>query len=431
MDLTRTTRTMDVDGEEESEEEALPKVFLGQVPIMLRSMYCILSDSNDRELTDLGECPYDQGGYFVINGSEKVLIAQEKMTNNAVYVFAKKQPSKYSHVAELKSCLDASRPASSMHVRLLTRNSVKGVNGSPIHCTLPYIRQEVPVVVVFRALGFVADRDILEHIVYDFSDTQLMEMVRPSLEEAFVIQNRAVALDYIGKRGSTQGVLRDKRILYARQVLQKEMLPHVGVGEYCETKKVFPHSRMPSGGPFPPSPRHSNRLRLYSPPKPLRDRHTSWVTSCTNCLCPRWAHADPTTATTTPRSGWTWQARCSASSSDSSSASSPRTCKSTARSASTRARSSVRWRLSGTRRSPTVSSTRWRRETGGSRARRLGRCGRESHKCSTGSPLPRRSHTCGGSTRPSAERASWPSRASCTTPTGGWCVLRRRPRARQ
>ena len=261
MDLTRTTRTIDVDGEEDSEEEALPKVFLGQVPIMLRSMYCILSDSNDRELTDLGECPYDQGGYFVINGSEKVLIAQEKMTNNAVYVFAKKQPSKYSHVAELKSCLDASRPASSMHVRLLTRNSVKGVNGSPIHCTLPYIRQEVPVVVVFRALGFVADRDILEHIVYDFSDTQLMEMVRPSLEEAFVIQNRAVALDYIGKRGSTQGVLRDKRILYARQVLQKEMLPHVGVGEYCETKKV----------PFPPRP--SSRLRLSDPltltaPKP-------------------------------------------------------------------------------------------------------------------------------------------------------------------
>ena len=259
MDLTRTTRTVDVDGEEDSEEEALPKVFLGQVPIMLRSMYCILSDSNDRELTDLGECPYDQGGYFVINGSEKVLIAQEKMTNNAVYVFAKKQPSKYSHVAELKSCLDASRPASSMHVRLLTRNSVKGVNGSPIHCTLPYIRQEVPVVVVFRALGFVADRDILEHIVYDFSDTQLMEMVRPSLEEAFVIQNRAVALDYIGKRGSTQGVLRDKRILYARQVLQKEMLPHVGVGEYCETKKVFrrpasparPHARAPSATLLP------------------------------------------------------------------------------------------------------------------------------------------------------------------------------------
>ena len=239
MDIERVTKTTDVDGNEEEDVEELGKTYLGQVPIMLRSMYCILSDSNDRELTDLGECPYDQGGYFVINGSEKVLIAQEKMTNNAVYVFAKKQPSKYTHVAELKSSLDASRPASSMHVRLLQPNSVKGVGGSPIHCTLPYIRQEVPIVIVFRALGFVADRDILEHIVYDFSDASLMEMVRPSLEESFVIQNRANALDYIGKRGSTQGAVRDKRILYARQVLQKEMLPHVGIGEYCETKKAY------------------------------------------------------------------------------------------------------------------------------------------------------------------------------------------------
>merc|ERR1740117_712785 len=127
MDLVRTTKTVDIDtGEEQVDEEPLPKVFLGSVPIMLRSTYCILSDSNDRELTDLGECPFDQGGYFVINGSEKVLIAQEKMTNNAVYVFRKKQPSKYSHVAEIKSALDTSRPASAMHVRLLARNSVKG-----------------------------------------------------------------------------------------------------------------------------------------------------------------------------------------------------------------------------------------------------------------------------------------------------------------
>ncbi len=109
---------------------------------------------------------------------------------------------------------------------------------------------------VFRALGFVADKDILEHICYDFNDTAMMELLRPSLEEAFVIQNQQVlheivnhalflqvtsssysvsvccvsqrgcksvqfsvflipvqvALDYIGKRGSTVGVTREKRI---------------------------------------------------------------------------------------------------------------------------------------------------------------------------------------------------------------------------
>lgn len=58
-------------GEAVSSEEAT-KVFMGYVPIMLRSQFCVLSDKNDQELCELGECVYDQGGYFVINGSEKV-----------------------------------------------------------------------------------------------------------------------------------------------------------------------------------------------------------------------------------------------------------------------------------------------------------------------------------------------------------------------
>jgi DNA-directed RNA polymerase II subunit RPB2 len=86
-----------------------PKLFLAKVPIMLRSAFCSLGDSaaggggfGEAELTELGECPYDQGGYFVINGSEKVLIAQERMAHNHVYVFRKSQPSKYLYVAECR-----------------------------------------------------------------------------------------------------------------------------------------------------------------------------------------------------------------------------------------------------------------------------------------------------------------------------------------
>lgn len=68
----------------------------------------------------------------------------------------------------------------------------QGSSGQYIRATLPYIRTEIPIIIVFRALGFVADKDILEHICYDFSDTQMMELLRPSLEEAFVIQNQQV-----------------------------------------------------------------------------------------------------------------------------------------------------------------------------------------------------------------------------------------------
>lgn len=62
------------------------------------------------------------GGYFIINGSEKVLIAQEKMSYNHVYVFKKPPPSKYSYVAEIRSCTSSGyRPTSTMYVQMLTK----------------------------------------------------------------------------------------------------------------------------------------------------------------------------------------------------------------------------------------------------------------------------------------------------------------------
>ena len=267
---------------------------------MLRSTYCILSDSNDRELTDLGECPYDQGGYFVINGSEKVLIAQEKMTNNAVYVFRKKQPSKWSDVAEIKSSLDASRPAQAMHVRLLNHGQVKNVSGQCIHATVPYIREVRARIPRRRASPRApppppprspsapppvtpgADRHHLPRAQLrrrsrhprthrlrllrrspprDGAPAQFRRhpraiparnsalslslsltlrrnsprrarasslQVRPSLEESFVIHAPRRGARLHRQARARRRASREKRIEYARRILQKEMLPHVG-----------------------------------------------------------------------------------------------------------------------------------------------------------------------------------------------------------
>ncbi|KAI3977796.1 hypothetical protein MKX01_040541 [Papaver californicum] len=222
VDVTKEIVQRGHDCEEVTGTEELPRVFIGKVPIMLRSKYCTLYGNSEKDLVELGECPYDQGGYFIINGSEKVLIAQEKMSTNHVYVFKRKQPN------------------NSMFVGMFSRGSAKGgSSGQCIRATLPYIRSDIPIVIVFRALGFVADRDILEHICYNFEDNEMMNLLRPSLEEAFVIQNQQVALDFIGRRGSTVGATRSQRIQYAKEILEKEMLPHVGVGEYCETKKAY------------------------------------------------------------------------------------------------------------------------------------------------------------------------------------------------
>jgi DNA-directed RNA polymerase II subunit RPB2 len=108
-----------------------------------------------------------------------------------------------------------------------------------MRATIPYIRQDIPIVIVFRALGFVSDRDILRHICYDLKDKQLLDLIRPSLEEAVVVTTQEVALDFIGKRGSVLGAPREKRIQYAKSILQKEFLPHVGTDENRENQKAY------------------------------------------------------------------------------------------------------------------------------------------------------------------------------------------------
>ncbi|KAI8002913.1 DNA-directed RNA polymerase II subunit RPB2 [Camellia lanceoleosa] len=96
---------------------------------MLWSSYCCLYQTSEKDLTELRECPFDQGGYFIINGSEKVLIARERMSTNHVHVFKKRQRNKYAFVAEVQSMAESqNRPPCSMFVRMLSTTSAKGVS---------------------------------------------------------------------------------------------------------------------------------------------------------------------------------------------------------------------------------------------------------------------------------------------------------------
>lgn len=74
-------------------EHDLLKQSIGKVPIMVRSKFCSLKHRNDSERIDVKECEFDQGGYFIIGGGEKVIVAQERMATNFVYVFDKNEQS--------------------------------------------------------------------------------------------------------------------------------------------------------------------------------------------------------------------------------------------------------------------------------------------------------------------------------------------------
>ncbi|KAK6597993.1 DNA-directed RNA polymerase ii subunit rpb2 [Botrytis cinerea] len=231
------------DGDPEGPKGApLPEqVYIGKLPMMLKSEFCILKGLDEDELYGWNECPYDQGGYFIINGSEKVLIAQERSAANIVQVFKKPANSAVSYLAEIRSALEkGSRLISSLQIKLYDKgDSNRGGFGKTVKSTLPYIKADIPIAIVFRALGVVSDEDILNHICYDRNDTQMLEMLKPCIEEAFVIQDREVALDFIGKRGNGTSLTRDKRIKYARDIMQKELLPHISQKEGSETRKAF------------------------------------------------------------------------------------------------------------------------------------------------------------------------------------------------
>ncbi|KAJ3066659.1 DNA-dependent RNA polymerase II [Podochytrium sp. JEL0797] len=232
------------DGEQEWVVRGQPippqRVHIGEMPIMLKSDYCTLSQTDTEGLYALGECPYDQGGYFVINGSEKVLIGQERMASNHVYVFSKAQPATYQYSCEIRSQVEkGSKMASSLFIKMLNAKGERAHGGQVIRTSLPYIKSEIPIVIVFRALGIVSDKEIMEKICYDFEDVAMLELLKPCIDESFVIQTQEVALDFIGKRGNSIGATKDKRVKYAQDILQKEMLPHVSVKAHQESRKAF------------------------------------------------------------------------------------------------------------------------------------------------------------------------------------------------
>lgn len=216
----------------EKDEHKFSRVSIGQLPVMLRSSCCVLHGLSEDDIVVVGECPYDQGGYFIVNGGEKVIIAQERMASNTVHIFKKAQPAPYTHYAEIRSVPEkSSRSPSAFSIKVLR-------NPRTIRASLPLLKQDIPVMVVYRALGFLSDREIMNHIAGE-EDDAVREFLIPSIEEAAVIQDQLSALDFIGKRSAPVGAPRDKRIQFARNLLAKEFLPHIGTQEFVETKKAY------------------------------------------------------------------------------------------------------------------------------------------------------------------------------------------------
>ena len=154
----------------------LPHVQVGRIPVMVGSNFCLLSDTPEKTPREVGECSEDIGGYFIVQGGERVIISQERMSENVPFVFRNnKVRNKEVEVIDVKSIgPDNEGAPKSMSVKIL-HHAKNAVAPEHIVVTCPRIKAEIPLFVMMRALGLQSDREIIELICGQASVTSMVE----------------------------------------------------------------------------------------------------------------------------------------------------------------------------------------------------------------------------------------------------------------
>jgi DNA-directed RNA polymerase II subunit RPB2 len=219
--------------------KTLPKIHIGKLPIMLKSNICVLNQYKYVDTKHTGECKYDAGGYFIINGSEKTVLGQERAAENRVYCFnVSKNDTKYTWKAEIKSVPDF-KCISPKQINMMISSKNNGF-GFPICLQIPRIKQPIPLFIVFRALGIESDKEICEYILLNISldkNKQILENLQASIIEANKIITYDDAIKYITSYVSFTPINMDKETgalkkhQFALEVLQNDLFPH------CQTTK--------------------------------------------------------------------------------------------------------------------------------------------------------------------------------------------------
>mgnify|MGYP001179167616 CR=1 FL=1 len=176
----------------------LEKIYLGKFPIMLQSNLCFLRGLEAEARYNLGECRNDIGGYFIIDGKEKVIMSQEGRADNILYVKDSFNDT-YSHAAEIRSVSeDSSKPIRTLSVRMVAPQITS--SNQQIVVNIPNVRKPVPLFIVMRALGVVSDKDIIQTCLLDMDKYDyLVEYFRPCVHDAGQIFTQTQALKFIAE----------------------------------------------------------------------------------------------------------------------------------------------------------------------------------------------------------------------------------------
>jgi DNA-directed RNA polymerase II subunit RPB2 len=206
------------------------ELYLGKFPIMLQSKYCILRDLPKATRFQAGECKNDLGGYFIIDGKEKVIISQEKFADNIIYTRKAQDDtlidSYYSHSVEIKSrSEDVSKHVRTTYVRIIAPSPA--FSNKQIVVAIPNVRKPIPLFIVMRALGILSDKDIITTCLLDITKYEsYIDLFIPSIHDTHNIYTQSSSLSYIKE------FIKEKTISKVHDILMNYFLPHVGEMDY-------------------------------------------------------------------------------------------------------------------------------------------------------------------------------------------------------
>ena len=215
---------------------------VANIPIMIKSKYCSTHIKQDLKK----ECKFDPGGYFIVNGAEKIVMSMEKMVDNKILVFSKKDPS-FDGGLIYTTQINSRRNDWSDNLQILTiKNRKDGVLTISTSSQLV----DIPLFILLRALGVEEDQRIISYITYNLEDTKMLNLIRPSVvnsldENGVHIRTKEEAFEYLitklkrNKRISQtdEAIARVQKKMYLEKILRQDLLPHLG--EDITKKLVF------------------------------------------------------------------------------------------------------------------------------------------------------------------------------------------------
>tara|TARA_B100000401_G_scaffold438429_1_gene387043 strand:+ start:8560 stop:12075 length:3516 start_codon:yes stop_codon:yes gene_type:complete len=219
-------------------ESVIKNVYIGKMPIMLKSSICNLKLYNNIENDENKECDFDAGGYFIINGSEKTVLGQERVAENTIFCFPCKNTTKWAWTAEIKSIPDY-KQISPKQINMMVSTKQNG-HGYGIYIQLARLKNPIPVFVMFRAMNVLSDKQISQIILYDLKDEnniQLAKFLQASVIDANTCLTQESALDMLTSASiytpinMTTETGNKKKRDFTEEILEVDLFPH------CKTKQ--------------------------------------------------------------------------------------------------------------------------------------------------------------------------------------------------